>query len=254
MIRLLLSGLRVHFLQLSRSAAEIVSITVWPIIYATIAYYMFGAESDPDVLLTASLGATVMAIWSSVAFSAGGAIEIQRRLGTLELLVAAPIPFGAVLAPITIATSAIGIYALGATLLWGRLLFGIPLHFEHPVLFALSLPVAIVAIGMLGLILASTLIFYRAALFLGASFEYPVWLVTGLLVPLSVLPGWVAPLSWLLAPTWGMRAIRESTVGGSPLSALAMCVALSACYAGIAAVCLRAFERLARERATLALT
>lgn len=254
MIRLLLSGLRVHFLQLSRSAAEVVSITVWPIIYATIAYYMFGAESDPDVLLTASLGATVMAIWSSVAFSAGGAIEIQRRLGTLELLVAAPIPFGAVLAPITIATSAIGIYALGATLLWGRLLFGIPLHFEHPVLFALSLPVAIVAIGMLGLILASTLIFYRAALFLGASFEYPVWLVTGLLVPLSVLPGWVAPLSWLLAPTWGMRAIRESTVGGSPLSALAMCVALSACYAGIAAVCLRAFERLARERATLALT
>jgi ABC-2 type transport system permease protein len=253
-IRLLLSGLRIHFLQLSRSGAEVVSITVWPIIYATIAYYMFGAASDPDVLLTASLGATVMAIWSSVAFSAGGAIEIQRRLGTLELLVAAPIPFGAVLAPITIATSAIGIYALGATLLWGRLLFGIPLHFEHPVLFALSLPVAIVAIGMLGLILASTLIFYRAALFLGASFEYPVWLVTGLLVPLSVLPGWVAPLSWLLAPTWGMRAIRESTVGGSPLSALAMCVALSVCYAAIAAVCLRTFERLARERATLALT
>jgi ABC-2 type transport system permease protein len=253
-IRLLLSGLRVHFLQLSRSAAEVVSITFWPIIYATIAYYMFGAGSDPDVLLTASLGATVMAIWSSVAFSAGGAIEIQRQLGTLELLVAAPIPFGAVLAPITIATSAIGIYALGATLLWGRLLFGIPLHFEHPVLFALSLPVAIVAIGMLGLILASTLVFYRAALFLGYSFEYPVWLVTGLLVPLSVLPGWVAPLSWLLAPTWGMRAIRESTVGGSPLSALAMCIALSACYAAIAAVCLRAFERLARERATLALT
>jgi ABC-2 type transport system permease protein len=213
-IRLLLSGLRVHFLQLSRSAADLVSITVWPIIYATIAYYMFGAESDPDVLLTASLGATVMAIWSSVAFSAGGAIELQRQLGTLELLVAAPVPFGAVLAPITIATSAIGIYALAATLLWGRLLFGIPLHFDNPVLFALSLPVAIVAIGMLGLILAATLILYRAALFLGASLEYPVWLVTGLLVPLSVLPGWVAPISWLLAPTW------ECARFGSPRSAV----------------------------------
>jgi ABC-2 type transport system permease protein len=74
--RLLLSGLRIHFIQLSRSVSELVSITLWPIIYATIAYYMFGAESDPDVLLTASLGATVMAIWSSVAFSSGGAIEI----------------------------------------------------------------------------------------------------------------------------------------------------------------------------------
>jgi ABC-2 type transport system permease protein len=251
--RLLLSGLRIHFIQMSRSAAEVVNLTATPILYATIAYYMFGAESDPHVLLTASLGATVMAIWSSVAFSAGGAIVLQRQLGTLELLVAAPVPFGAVLAPITIATSAIGIYALGATLLWGRLLFGIPLHFEHPVLFVLSLPVAIVAIGMLGLLLASTLIFYRAALFLGASFDYPVWLVTGLLVPLSLLPGWVKPISWLLAPTWGMRAIRESTTGGSPLSALAMCLALSACYTAIAVVFLRVFEQLARERATLAL-
>jgi ABC-2 type transport system permease protein len=160
-IRLLLSGLRIHFLQMSRSASELVAMTLWPIIYATIAYYMFGAESDPTVLLTASLGASVMAIWSSVAFSAGGAIELQRRLGTLELLVAAPVPFGAVLAPITIATSAIGVYALGATLLWGRLLFGISLHFEHRLLFALSLPVAIVAIGMLGLILAATLVLYR---------------------------------------------------------------------------------------------
>jgi ABC-2 type transport system permease protein len=253
-IRLLLSGLWIHFLQMSRSGSELLAMTLWPIIYATIAYYMFGAESDPNVLLTASLGASVMAIWSSVAFSAGGAIELQRRLGTLELLVAAPAPFGAVLAPITLATSAIGVYALAATLLWGRLLFGISLHFEHPLLFAVSLPVAIVAIGMLGLILAATLVLYRAALFLGASFEYPVWLVTGLLVPLSVLPGWVEPISWLLAPTWGMRAIRESAVGGSPLAAIAMCLALSACYAVIAIVCLRAFERLARNRATLALT
>jgi ABC-2 type transport system permease protein len=252
-IRLLLSGVRIHLLQLSSSASEVVSITFWPIIYATIAYYLFGAASDPAVLLTASLGATVMAIWSSVAFNAGGAIEVQRRLGTLELLVAAPVPFGAVLAPITIATSAIGVYALVATLLWGRLLFGIPLHVVHPALFALSLPAAIVAIGMLGMLLASTLMYYRAALFLGASLEYPVWLVTGLLVPLSVLPGWVAPISWLLAPTWGMRAIRESTTGGTPLPAIAMCIALSACYAALALVCLRAFELLARKRATLAL-
>jgi ABC-2 type transport system permease protein len=253
-IRLLFSGLRVHVLYMSRSSIELVGITFWPIVYATIAYYMFGAESDPAVLLTASLGATVMGIWSSVAFSAGGAIEIQRGLGTLELLVAAPAPFAAILAPITIAASAVGVYALGATLLWGRLLFGIPLHFEHPALFVLSLPVAITAIGMLGLVLASTLVYYRAALFLGASFDYPVWLITGLLVPLSVLPGWVEPISWLLAPTWGMRAIRESTVGGSPLGSIAMCVALSVCYVAIAVVCLRGFERLGRERATLALT
>jgi ABC-2 type transport system permease protein len=252
-MRVLLTGVRMHFIQLSRSAFDVVGVTVWPLLYATIAYYMFGAESDPEVLLTASLGATVMAIWSSVTTGAGGAIEIQRWLGTLELLVAAPTPFILLLAPITIATAAIGVYALVATLFWGRLLFGIPLEFVHPVWFALSVPAAIVAIGMLGLILASTLVLYRAALYLGNSFEYPGWLVCGLLVPLSVLPGWVKPISWVLAPTWGMSAIRESTVGGSPLEPILMCLLLSACYAVIAVVCLRLFERLARRRASLAL-
>jgi ABC-2 type transport system permease protein len=252
-MRVLLTGVRMHFIQLSRSAFDIVGVTVWPLLYAMIAYYMFGAESDPEVLLTASLGATVMSIWSSVTTGAGGAIEIQRWLGTLELLVAAPTPFILLLAPITIATAAIGVYALVATLFWGRLLFGIPLEFAHPVWFALSVPAAIVAIGMLGLILASTLVLYRAALYLGNSFEYPGWLVCGLLVPLSVLPGWVKPISWVLAPTWGMSAIRQSTVGGSPLEPILMCLLLSACYAVIAIVCLRLFERLARRRASLAL-
>jgi ABC-2 type transport system permease protein len=106
---------------------------------------------------------------------------------------------------------------------------------------------------MLGLILAATLVLYRAALYLGNSFEYPGWLVCGLLVPLSVLPAWVEPISWVLAPTWGMSAIRESTLGGSPLEPILMCLALSACYAVIAVVCLRFFERLARQRASLAL-
>jgi ABC-2 type transport system permease protein len=253
MTRVLWSGLRVHFIQLSRSGFDLLGVTVWPLVFATIAYYMFGAEGDSDVLLTASLGATVMAIWSSVTTGASGALELQRWLGTLELLVAAPVPLISVIAPITIATAAIGIYALAATLVWGRLLFGIPLDVEHPLLFALSLPSAILAIGMLGLILASTLVLYRAALFLGNSFEYPGWLATGLLVPLSVLPGWVTPISWVLAPTWGMEAIRTSAVGGSPLPNIAMCLVLSGVYAAIAFFCLRGVEQLSRKRASLAI-
>jgi ABC-2 type transport system permease protein len=253
MIWVLVSGLRVHFLQLSRSLFDLLTVTVWPLLYATIAYYMFGADNDPEVLFTASLAATVMAIWSSVTTGASSALEFQRWLGTLELLVAAPVPFIAILAPITIATAAIGVYALAATLLWGRLLFGIPIHVEEPLLFAVSLPAAIVAIGMLGLILASTLVLYRAAIFLGNAFEYPGWLVTGLLVPVAILPAWVTPVSWVLAPTWAMRALRESTLGGSPLPDIGMCLALSVAYAGIAVVCLRGFERLARKQGTLAL-
>jgi ABC-2 type transport system permease protein len=175
-------------------------------------------------------------------------------MGTLEILVAAPAPLLLVLAPLTVATAAFGLYSLAATVLWGRLLFGIPFELEHPLLFALALPATVIGLGLLGLVLAASFVLYRQASALSNLFEEPVWLVTGLLVPVSLLPGWIEPLSWILAPTWGVRAIRESALGGDPLTAIGMCLALATVYLAAAALLLRHFERRARERATLSLT
>lgn len=139
------------------------------------------------------------------------------------------------------------------TILWGRLLFGIPFTIVHPLAFAVSIPACIVAIGLLGLIVAATFVLYRSAFALGIAMQYPVWIATGLLVPLTVLPGWLGPVSWLLAPTWGFRAIKEAALGGSPWPAIGMCAVVSLVYLVIALVCLEVFERLARSRAALRL-
>ena len=253
--RLVGLGILFHFKHLSRNAFAVMTTTIWPLVYATLAYLMFRAGSGPETLLLASLGATVMGIWSITTVGAADAIQRQRWAGVLELLVAAPTPFWAVLLPITIATSTIGIYALVSTLLWGRFLFGIPLDIEQPLDFALSIPPTIVSIGLLGFVMASVVVRFRAGWAVGNMFEYPVWLVTGLLIPVALLPGWAEPVSWLLAPTWGMRALSEAAVaGGSPLVDIAMCLVLSVVYAVIGAVLLGQFLQSARRRATLSLT
>ena len=83
------------------------------------------------------------------------------------------------LAPVTVAISGIGVYSIVSTLLWGRLLFGVPVHIEHPLLFAVSIPVAVLSIGLLGLLLASTFVLYRSASSLSQALEYPVWTSPG---------------------------------------------------------------------------
>ncbi len=225
-----------------------------PLIFASIAFYVFRAGHKPGTLLYAAIGAGLMGIWSSTLFGSGGAIQWERWQGTLESLIVAPPPFILVLTPLTVATATTGLYALCGTLLWGRLLFGVPLHLAHPFLFALAIPVTILSLGFLGLVLASTFILYRNANALSNLLEYPVWLVTGLLVPLSLLPGWVRPIGWALAPTWGVRAIRAAALGGRPLPAIGLCAALGAVYLLLGTVFLDRFERLAREQATLSLT
>jgi ABC-2 type transport system permease protein len=254
-IRALWSGFVMHFRMLSRGGFELSGVTVWPLVYTTLGYFMYSAGGrDPATLFYVSLGSTMMAIWSMIGVESGGAIQRQRRHQVLELLVAAPQPFWVVLLPIMLAATAMGIYAFAGTIAFGRLVFGIPVTVEHPLLFAVALPVAIVSISMLGLVFASVLVRYRQAQMLTNSLEYPVWLLAGMLMPLSLLPGWVHPISWILAPMWGMRAVRDAALGGPALPAIGMCVALSAAYAAIALLALANFERLARRRATLSLT
>src|SRR4029077_3280798 len=206
-------------------------------------------------LLYASLGASVMGIWSATSTAAGGALQHQRREKTLELMVAAPVHFSLVMLPITLAMSTIGLYSMAATLVWGRLVFGISLHLAHPALFCLGVAVTVVAIGMCGFLLAVAFVRYRSAWALGNLLEYPVWLICGFLVPLSLFPAWVRPFSWVLAPTWGMRAIREAaTGGGSLLGDIGVCAGLGALYPAVGVLIVDRQLRSAREAATLSLT
>jgi len=177
--RLFFVALRIHFKELSASPFQIMTAAVWPLIFATLAYLMFRAGSGAPSLLYASLGAAVMGIWSTTSTSAGGAIQRQRWQGILELLITAPAPFILVLAPITVAIAALGVYSIGSTILWGRLLFGVPLHVEHPLLFALSIPIAVLSVGMLGLVLSCALVLYRQASAFSQCLEYRVFFIGG---------------------------------------------------------------------------
>ncbi len=254
MLRLLWIGWLFNLKNLTNSLFFVLIAIVQPVIFASIAFFMFRAGERPDGLLYAALGAGLMGIWTSTLFGSGSAIQWMRWQGTLEVAVAAPVRFIFVLLPITVATASIGLYSIVATLFWGRVFFAVPLHFEHPLLFALALPVTVISLGMLGLLMASTFVLYRNANAFSNLLEYPVWLATGLLVPLSLLPGWVEWLSWGLAPTWGMEAVRNAALGGAVWPSIGMCIGLGAVYFVLGSIFMQNFERRARVHATLSLT
>jgi ABC-2 type transport system permease protein len=252
--RLIWAGWVFHVKSLTLSGFFLLTSVFQPLIFASLAYFIFRAGAREGTLLYVALGAGMMGIWSSTLFGSGGAIQWQRWQGTLEYCIAVPPPFLLVIVPLTLATATIGLYSLVATLVWGRIFFGVPLEVADPLAFAVALPVTVFGLGLLGLVLASTFVLYRNANALSNLLEYPVWLVTGLLVSLSLLPGWVGPISWVLAPTWGINALREAAIAGSPWPEIGMCLALGAVYLVIGYFALRHFEKLARERATLTLT
>jgi ABC-2 type transport system permease protein len=253
-LRVIWFGFGAHFKMLSRSPFDLWVVGASPLIFATLAHFLFANNHGPQMLV-AALASGVMGIWSSTTASGAGALQTQRRLGVLELLVASPSPFWSVLLPISLAISAIGIYSLAIGLVYVRVLFGVPIEIHSWAAFAAAVPATIVAIASLGFLFASALVRFRSAFMLGNIFEWPVWMVCGLLIPVAVLPRWLQPVSWLLGPTWGMRALRHATLGtGSPWTDIGMCAALTLVYLLIGALMLRLFLRAARVNATLGLT
>jgi ABC-2 type transport system permease protein len=253
-LRLIYTGWLFQFKQLSRSSFDSFLAVLWPLFFATVAFFMFRRGGDPDALIYAGLGAAVMGIWTATSMAAGTSLQRERWHGTLELLVAAPSHFALVLLPVGLATSTIGVYCMAGTLLWGRVLFGIDLPVEQPFLMALAVPATLLSIGALGFLIGVAFARYRYAWALGSLTEYPMWLICGFLVPLTLLPDWVRPISWLLAPTWGMSAIRESSTGGSPLPDIAMCGVLGTGYVLLGVLLTERVLRAARTKASLSLT
>jgi len=251
--RALLVGFGLHLKMMTRSSFDGLLGVLWPLFFATIAFFMFRAGASGESLVFASFGAAVMGIWSSTSTSAGSAMQRERWHGTLELLVCAPVHFATVLLPVTVAMSAIGLYSMTATLLLSRFAFGVDLPFEEPFALGLALVVTVVSIGSLGFLLAVSFVRYRTAWALGNLLEYPVWLIAGFLVPLTLLPSWVRPFSWALAPTWGVDAIREAATGASPWPELIACLGLGAAYLAIGIAVLETVLRSARRAGSLAL-
>jgi ABC-2 type transport system permease protein len=252
-LRMLVIGTQLHVKQIIRSPFEVAITLVVPIVQATLAVYLFRAGGEPHRLLEAAVGAGLMGVWSSVLFGSGGAIQSQRWQGTLEMIMLAPRRPVLVILPITVATGLTGIYALLATLVWGRLLYGIRLQFAHPVAFVVAAVVCVVALGMFGLLLASTFVLMRNANALANTLEYPVWLVSGMLVPLTVLPAWTTPIAAVLPTTWGARALREATSGGPVWPSAGICLGISLVCLVLGGFALTHVERRARAAATLAL-
>ena len=253
-LRLLAFGWLFHLKMLTRSAFNFWLGIIYPLFFASAAFFMFRAGDDPKPLLYASLGAAVMGIWGATSTAAGAAMARERWTGTLELLVAAPVHFGVVLLPVTIAMATIGIYSMAATLAWGWLVFGIPLHIGDPVAFALAVPATVVSLGALGFLLAVAFVRFRQAWALGNMLEYPVWLISGFLVPLTLFPDWVRPISWALAPTWGISAIREAALGGSPYTDVGVALGLGVLYTAAGVLLVNRALHSARAKATLSLS
>lgn len=253
LLRVVLVGTRTEFTVATRSRVWILFNLITPLAYAMVAFYLFRGDHDAETLGEVSIGTGLMGVSNAVLFSCGTAIQDRRWVGLLEPTLVCPTPFVVTLVPVAASSAFVGLYAMAATVGCGWLFFGVVPALGNPALFGAALVVCVGAYAMTGLLMAAVFVLIRNANALVNSLDHLLWLLTGIIVPVSLLPVWLHPLSWLLPPTWGAALLTHVASSQSPAAPLVGAVGVSLGYLVLSVLTLRHVERRARAAGTLGL-
>jgi ABC-2 type transport system permease protein len=195
----------------------IFTVLVQPLVIAMLALWMLRDRAAEQAIFIV-VGSGLTGLWSSLLFISGNSITSERWSGTLEMLVGQPTPlpvivFGKNLAHVTQSLGSM-IVAYGLS----TLVFGYSLQIQETIHFVVSLGLAVIAFVCFGLIIAPLFIMNPAIQGWQNALEFPVYILSGFLFTIALLPDWTTPVSYLLAPYWAARALHGSSSGVTAIS------------------------------------
>lgn len=140
----------------------------------------------------------------------------REEYSVLKYFYVAPIPAAAYLVGRGMARMAIGTLAVAITLLFGVLVFRLPLHLSLPEAFFFLAVMALGLLAMIGLgvgLAGATLLAARHVWVIGEAVAGALYLFCGAVFPLEVLPGWLRPLGYLSPLTYWLEGVRRALLG-----------------------------------------
>jgi ABC-2 type transport system permease protein len=228
-VLVLLRSARLQSREFFRRPLAVVFAVIQPGALAFLAILVAPGQDQALVALRVT-GMALLAIWASAIWSAGLMLAQDRSEGTLATVLlatrrpltvligrslgAAGVGAGAVAATSAVVLAALGQFGTGTT----RALL-------------LLLAPAVLSSTAMGTLVAAVFIGSRSAPRIAEALLYPVFVGSGVVLPLSRFPAWVGAVAHLVPLYWVSRVFRGALAGAFPGTAVLALVFISAGYA-----------------------
>jgi ABC-2 type transport system permease protein len=203
------AAFRVQLLLVGRSVGDLRVLFTVPL-YALIFLAIAAVSGNRSLTAYAVLAPGLIALWSMMLFAAGDLIGQDRSAGRLEAVVATPVPLFTIVAARLAAVAAVSLLSLAESWAVAGWVFGMHVPIVHPLAFGAGLLVTAFAMTGTATAMACAFVLSRSARIFQNSLSYPVYLLGGVLMPVSELPGWLRPASRLVFLTWSGGLLRDS--------------------------------------------
>ncbi|MCO6449962.1 MAG: ABC transporter permease [Caldilineales bacterium] len=242
--------------QMAVDAFVIFAVVVQPLFVALLALYML-RDTDGFQAIYVVVGSAMTGLWSGTLFFSAFNINFERWAGTLESIVASPSSLQLIVSGKSVANTVLALSSMVVAYALAALFFGYQLTISNPPAFVISTLLGVFSLIAFGLLLAP---FFSLVIGAGAwvnALEFPMFILGGFLFPLLLLPTWVTPISYALAPYWAARAMHDTSSGNAAMNDVllswGMMLVLSLIYLIVSGIFFRRLLVKARVDATLSM-
>ena len=214
-LRPLVAAVRAQFNISRRTVYDLAPMFLQPA-FTLVLMAVFAYAGREDLSTYALVATMLMGVSATAIYIASDLMSQEQDFQTFELVLASPAPFSTVLMTRMMVITSISLMGMAESWLIIRFVFGVSLAIHHPWVFAATMLLTAFAAAGTALVPAALFTFARSARTYQNSITYPVYIFSGILVPLSVFPDWLAPVSRAIFLYWSGELLRDSMQTATP--------------------------------------
>lgn len=244
-IRAVTGSFKQQFVQFVADPQWIIPSIVAPFVFTVVMLFMYPEKSD-TIVLQAILGGGVLGMWGNTLFASSFTLSYDRMNGTLENIMMTPSGVYDVMLGRSLWNTFIGLLNMLLVYIFAALVFSVGVTISNPLMFIVTLVLTLLSLASIGMIFSVAFVLSRRSYVLTSILEYPIYILSGAVVPITILPQWTNPISMALPPTWGVESLRafalpdyEVVFGYGSYGNVIVCVILSLVYLTIAWLLMR---------------
>lgn len=192
-----------------RSPGQLVTLMTAPLFSAIFLSVALHAGRS-DLVVHAVIAPGLTSLWF-VAVQVGASVVGEERWNArLELLMSTPTPLSVVIMGRVTVIVCVGTLAFAESWLVASIFFGVSLPLPHPAVFGLTVVATCLATATTATALSAAFVLSRSFTIFQNSLTYPFFVLGGVLVPLSALPGWIGVLGKGVFLSWAADLLRDA--------------------------------------------
>ena len=196
-----------------RRTMMIFILLIQPLFFVLLTWLIYRHTDSAGTGTRIFIASGLTTLWSGIVFSSLSDLERERSMGTLELIFASAHGLKGAVIPKTAGN--LFLCVLPMTGLWAGIHYVLnrPVIIYDPWKTAISAMILLISLFSISLFLSCFFALSRNSRVIMNAFEFPFFLISGFVFPITVLPDWLRILSWLSPLTYPVHLLRSAMLG-----------------------------------------